>query len=211
MQKQKKMFTIEDIADLHKHYSAVLQTPKKRISTAKLQKLTDSLNNDAHFHSDSKQVTDVTNIPSAILQTYGIPYKESEDSSADPKYLLSAITYRKGTVRIDETRILQNGIELWRIARLNKLNSDTFQRLVEQEPLEILCGKGNWILQGNHRLLYAALHGHSTLNATFYHIDDRHFRSYIFTELGLLGQDNITVDSVLVKSFCNSMAEYLSK
>ena len=81
------------------------------------------------------------------------------------------------SVPISALWILQPGIEIWRYARLCALSHAQFDELMTRQPLTVIRGRtieGYPLLQGNHRALYALMHGIDELPATIHLITDEY-------------------------------------
>lgn len=101
-------------------------------------------------------------------------FQDSESDTVDARTYLrqtlqtSHVRSATTVVPLSALRILQPNIEMWRYLRLCKLSPQDFLALSSRQPLELVRGHGIHgypLLQGNHRALYALIHGIEELPA----------------------------------------------
>lgn len=120
----------------------------------------------------------ISSISSKPLQT-GLADAASDVVSPEEflRSLHGNVDLRTGLTRVPvaSLRILQGALEMWRYLRLCTLSPRQFQQLMEKQPLDVVRGRmigGYPLLLGNHRALYALMHGITELPATVHFIAD---------------------------------------
>jgi len=108
-------------------------------------------------------------------------WTDAVSDAVDPCQYLSdlfgsdAIRVHQTFVPVASLRILQPDIEMWRYLRLCALPKEDYRALVERLPLVVVRGRGITdypLLQGNHRALYALMHGCEELPARVHVLTD---------------------------------------
>lgn len=108
-------------------------------------------------------------------------WTDAVSDAVDPCQYLSdlfgsdAIRVHQTFVPVASLRILQPDIEMWRYLRLCALPKEDYRALVARLPLVVVRGRGITdypLLQGNHRALYALMHGYEELPARVYVLTD---------------------------------------
>ncbi len=110
-----------------------------------------------------------------------VAWPEAASDTVDPRQYLQdlfgadAIRVHQTFVPVASLRILQPDIEMWRYLRLCALQKEEYRDLVARLPLVVVRGRGIAdypLLQGNHRALYALMHGYEELPARVYVLAD---------------------------------------
>ena len=143
--------------------------------------------------SVSEAKEDIFDIGSYLVNVYGLGYLK-EEKTADLNYLKDTIKKTRHKINTNNVKITQNDIELARLLMVMTLSKDQLTDICENEPIKTFSGRGDYVIDGNHRLLYASLLGIDSLPADKYYCTDRHFRDFITRQFSV---QNVNVENIL--------------
>jgi len=121
-------------------------------------------------------------IKSVSSKAFRTGFRDAKSDAVDARTYLrglfgpTEIRTHATEVPVSMLRVLQPDIEIWRYLRLRSLRPGEFRRLVQLLPLTVVRGqmiRDYPLLQGNHRALYAFMHGIEELPARIHMLVDK--------------------------------------
>ncbi len=137
----------------------------------------------------SSQLDDTISFRDIIKDSYGLSFVEEYKGVFNLNDVEKSIKKINCPADIDYLKVTQPGIELFKLLNIILFNKEKFMELCKKHPLMVISTNGNYLIDGNHRLLYSKIVGIDSLPVNKYYIQNKYFRNFLIERLS--NQNNV--------------------
>ncbi len=147
----------------------------------------DLIINEAKY--DSPKLDDLIDFKGIIRDSYGLSFVEEYKGVFTLNDVEKSIKKINCPADIDYLKVTQPGIELFKLLNLMLFSKEKFMELCKKHPLMVISTNGNYLIDGNHRILYSKIVGIDSLPVNKYYTENKYFRNFLIERLSNQNND----------------------